>query len=33
VRHLAIDTERNAIWLAYGASPGIPARIARVVPR
>lgn len=33
VRHLAVDAERGAIWLAYGASPGIPARIARVVPR
>lgn len=33
VRHLAIDPESGAVWLAYGASPGIPARVARVVPR
>lgn len=33
VRHLAIDPRSGAVWLAYGASPGIPARIARVVPR
>jgi virginiamycin B lyase len=33
VRHLAIDPKSGAVWLAYGASPGIPARIARVVPR
>ncbi|HUF36319.1 MAG TPA: hypothetical protein VMN37_10240 [Gemmatimonadales bacterium] len=33
VRHLAIDPTTGAVWLAYGASPGIPARIARVLPR
>ncbi len=33
VRHLAIDPKNGAVWLAYGASPGIPARIARVIPR
>jgi virginiamycin B lyase len=33
VRHLAIDTTSGAVWLAYGASPGIPARIARLIPR
>ena len=33
VRHIAIDQASGAVWLAYGASPGIPARIARVVPR
>jgi streptogramin lyase len=33
VRHLDIDPASGAVWLAYGASPGIPARIARVVPR
>jgi streptogramin lyase len=32
IRHLAIDARRGAVWLAYGASPGIPARIARLVP-
>lgn len=31
VRHLAVDPERGAVWLAYGASPGIPARVARVI--
>lgn len=33
VRHLAIDPKNGAVWLAYGASPGIPARIAQVIPR
>jgi streptogramin lyase len=32
VRHLAVDSRSGAVWLAYGASPGIPARVARVVP-
>jgi hypothetical protein len=31
VRHLAVDPKGGAVWLAYGASPGIPARVARVV--
>jgi virginiamycin B lyase len=30
VRHLAISDDGREIWLAYGASPGIPARVARV---
>lgn len=33
VRHLAVDPRNGAVWLAYGASPGIPARVARVVVR
>jgi streptogramin lyase len=33
VRHLAIDPKAGAVWLAYGASPGIPARVARVVSK
>jgi virginiamycin B lyase len=33
VRHLAIDPRSGAVWLAYGASPGIPARIARLIPK
>ncbi|MGH7527680.1 MAG: virginiamycin B lyase family protein [Gemmatimonadales bacterium] len=33
VRHLAVDPKSGAVWLAYGASPGIPARVARVLPR
>ncbi len=32
VRHLDVDPKSGAVWLAYGASPGIPARIARVMP-
>lgn len=31
VRHMAVDPKSGAVWLAYGASPGIPARIARVI--
>jgi virginiamycin B lyase len=31
VRHMAVDPKRGAVWLAYGASPGIPARVARVL--
>jgi virginiamycin B lyase len=31
VRHMAVDPRTGAVWLAYGASPGIPARVARVV--
>jgi streptogramin lyase len=30
VRHLTINPRTGDVWLAYGASPGIPARIARV---
>lgn len=35
VRHLAIDPRTHDVWAAYGASPGIPARIARlrITPR
>lgn len=33
IRHLAIDPRNGDVWAAYGASPGIPARIARVVRR
>jgi virginiamycin B lyase len=33
IRHLAIDGRSGAVWVAYGAVPGIPARIARVLPR
>ena len=32
VRHMAIDPKSGAVWLAYGESPGMPARIARVAP-
>ena len=28
VRHLAIDPRNGDLWIAYGASPGVPARIA-----
>lgn len=30
VRHLALDPTRGTVWLAYGASPGIAARVASV---
>jgi virginiamycin B lyase len=30
IRHMAINPETHDVWLAYGASPGIPARVARV---
>ena len=33
VRHMAVDPRTGAVWLAYGASPGIPARVARVMMR
>lgn len=32
VRHLTIDPRTGDVWLAYGASPGIAARIARLRP-
>lgn len=30
VRHMAVDPRNGDVWLAYGESPGMPARIARV---
>jgi virginiamycin B lyase len=30
IRHLAIDPRSHDVWAGYGASPGIPARIARL---
>jgi streptogramin lyase len=33
VRHLAIDPRTHQVWIAYGGSPGIASRIARLVPR
>jgi virginiamycin B lyase len=30
IRHLAFDRDGHEVWAAYGAVPGIPARIARV---
>ena len=30
VRHMVIDPRNGDVWLAYGASPGIPARVARL---
>jgi virginiamycin B lyase len=30
VRHMSIDPRTGDVWLAYGASPGIPARVARL---
>ena len=33
IRHMVIDPRTGDVWLAYGASPGIPARIARLRPQ
>ena len=33
VRHLAIEPRSGDVWVAYGASPGIAARVARVEVR
>jgi virginiamycin B lyase len=33
VRHLAFDPRTNDVWLAYGESPGMAARVARLRPR
>lgn len=33
VRHLAVDPRSHDLWIAYGASPGIPARVARLIIR
>lgn len=30
IRHMVVDPRNGDLWLAYGASPGIPARIARL---
>jgi hypothetical protein len=30
VRHLDVDERTGAVWVAYGASPGVPARVARI---
>jgi streptogramin lyase len=30
IRHMVIDPRNGDVWLAYGGSPGIPARIARL---
>jgi virginiamycin B lyase len=30
IRHLAFNRRGDEVWAAYGASPGIPARIARI---
>lgn len=32
VRHIDIDEETGEVWAAYGASPGIQAKIARIRP-
>ena len=32
VRHLAFDPRSSDVWLAYGESPGMPARVARLRP-
>jgi len=30
IRHLVFDPRTNDVWLAFGGSPGIPARVARL---
>jgi streptogramin lyase len=32
IRHMVVDPRNGDLWLAYGSSPGIPARIARLRP-
>ncbi len=32
IRHLDVDEERGEVWAAYGASPGIPSKVARLRP-
>jgi virginiamycin B lyase len=32
IRHIDIDEARGDVWAAYGASPGIPSKIARLRP-
>ncbi len=32
IRHIDIDEERGEVWAAYGASPGIPSKVARIRP-
>jgi virginiamycin B lyase len=32
IRHMVVDPRNGDLWLAYGASPGLPARIARLRP-
>jgi virginiamycin B lyase len=32
IRHIDIDEERGEVWAAYGASPGIPSKVARLRP-
>jgi hypothetical protein len=33
IRHLAVDARSDVVWVAYGASHRIPARVARVQRR
>lgn len=32
IRHIDVDEERGEVWAAYGASPGIPSKVARLRP-
>ncbi len=32
IRHIDIDEGRGEVWAAYGASPGIPSKVARLRP-
>ncbi|UCF20542.1 MAG: hypothetical protein JSU87_03780 [Gemmatimonadota bacterium] len=32
IRHIDIDEQRGEVWSAYGASPGVPSKVARLRP-
>ncbi len=32
MRHIDVDETTGEVWAAYGASPGIQAKIARIRP-
>ncbi|MGH7553735.1 MAG: hypothetical protein ACREMQ_11985 [Longimicrobiales bacterium] len=30
IRHMTIDPNNGDVWAAYGASPGVPSKVARL---
>ena len=32
IRHIDVDERDGSVWVAYGASPGIPGKILRIQP-
>ena len=32
IRHIDVDEQRGEVWAAYGASPGVPSKVARLRP-